>query len=378
MKLLHLSDLHLGIRINGFSMLEDQSYILGQILEIAKEEKPQAVLLCGDLYDKAVPPSEAVQLLDSFLVALSEMGIRVFAISGNHDSAERLSFGSRLMAGSGVYMAPVYHSGIQSLILEDEFGPVYFWMIPFVKPAQVRRFFPEEQIESYTDALERVIGSLDIDKKKRNVLLAHQFVTDGERSESEDVCVGGLDNVDSAVFDPFDYVALGHLHRPQHIGRGTLRYCGTPLKYSFSEKNDQKSVTVVELGEKGNITLRACPLRPLRDLRELRGTYEELTLRDNYMNTATQDYIKVILTDEEEIPSAMGRLRNVYPNIMSLQYDNTRTRQGGQEQALEAMEDKSPLDWFRELYRQQNGRDMSEIQQDFCRELIEKIGEERL
>lgn len=378
MKLLHLSDLHLGIRINGFSMLEDQSYILGQILEIAKEEKPQAVLLCGDLYDKAVPPSEAVQLLDSFLVALSEMGIRVFAISGNHDSAERLSFGSRLMAGSGVYMAPVYHSGIQPLVLEDEFGPVCFWMIPFVKPAQVRRFFPEEQIESYTDALEKVIGSLDIDKNKRNVLLAHQFVTDGERSESEDVCVGGLDNVDSAVFDPFDYVALGHLHRPQHIGRETLRYCGTPLKYSFSEKNDQKSVTVVELGEKGNITLRTRPLRPLRDLRELRGTYEELTFRDNYINTATQDYIKVILTDEEEIPSAIGRLRNVYPNIMSLQYDNTRTRQGGQEQVLEAMENKSPLDWFRELYRQQNGRDMSEIQQDFCRELIEKIGEERL
>lgn len=378
MKLLHLSDLHLGIRLNGFSMLEDQRYILKQILEIAQEEKPQAVLLCGDLYDKAMPSAEAVQLLDFFLVALAEMGIRVFAISGNHDSAERLSFGSRLMAGSGVYMAPVYHSGIQPLVLEDEFGPVYFWMIPFVKPAQVRRFFPEEQIESYTDALEKVIGSLDIDREKRNVLLAHQFVTDAQRSDSEDVCVGGLDNVDSGVFDPFDYVALGHLHRPQHIGRETLRYCGTPLKYSFSEKNDQKSVTVVELGEKGDITLRTCPLRPLRDMRELRGTYEELTLRDNYLGTATQDYIKVILTDEEEIPSAMGRLRNIYPNIMNLQYDNTRTRLGAGEQILDAMEEKSPLDWFRELYRLQNGRDMSETQLTLCRELIEKIGEERL
>lgn len=378
MKLLHLSDLHLGIRINGFSMLEDQRYILNQILEIAREEKPQAVLLCGDLYDKALPPAEAVQLLDWFLVALSEMGIRVFAISGNHDSAERLSFGSRLMAGSGVYVAPVYHSGIQPLVLEDGFGPVYFWMIPFVKPAQVRRFFPEEPIESYTSALEKVIGSLGLDKGKRNVLLAHQFVTDGERSESEDVCVGGLDNVDSSVFDGFDYVALGHLHRPQHIGRETLRYCGTPLKYSFSEKNDQKSVTVVELGDKGDITLRTCPLRPLRDMRELRGTYEELTLRDNYMGTDTQDYLRIILTDEEEIPSAMGRLRNIYPNTMNLLYDNTRTRHCGQEQILDAIEEKSPLDWFRELYRLQNGRDMSESQLTLCRELIEKIGEERL
>lgn len=376
MKLLHLSDLHLGIRINGFSMLEDQRHILNQILEIAKEEKPQAVLLCGDLYDKAMPPTEAVQLLDFFLVALAEMGIRVFAISGNHDSAERLSFGSRLMAGSGVYMAPVYHSGIQPLVLEDEFGPVYFWMIPFVKPAQVRRFFPEEQMESYTDALKKVIGGLGLDKGKRNVLLAHQFVTDGQRSDSEDVCVGGLDNVDSSVFDGFDYVALGHLHRPQHIGRESLRYCGTPLKYSFSEKNDEKSVTVVQLGEKGDITLRTRPLRPLRDLRELRGSYEELTLRDNYMGTATQDYIKVILTDEEEIPSAMGRLRNVYPNIMNLQYDNTRTRSCDREELLDGMEEKSPLDWFRELYRLQNGRDMSETQLRLCRELIEKIGEE--
>lgn len=377
MKLLHLSDLHLGIRINGFSMLEDQSYILDQILEIAKEEKPQAVLLCGDLYDKAVPPAEAVQLLDFFLVALSEMGVRVFAISGNHDSAERLSFGSRLMAGSGVYMAPVYHSGIQPLILEDEFGPVYFWMIPFVKPAQVRRFFPEEAIESYTDALCRVIGSLDLDQTQRNVLLAHQFVTDGERTDSEETSVGGLDNVDSTAFDSFDYVALGHLHRPQHIGRETLRYCGTPLKYSFSEKNDRKSVTVVELGDKGHFTLRTRPLRPLRDMRELRGTYEELTFRDNYINTATQDYIKVILTDEEEIPSAMGRLRNIYPNIMNLQYDNTRTRHVAWEEAWDVMEEKSELDWFRELYRLQNGRDMSEAQQSFCQELIEKIREER-
>lgn len=377
MKLLHLSDLHLGIRINGFSMLEDQRYIINQILEIAREEKPQGVLLCGDLYDKAVPPAEAVQLLDFFLVALSKMGIRVFAISGNHDSAERLSFGSRLMVGSGVYVAPVYHSGIQPLALEDECGPVYFWMIPFVKPAQVRRFFPEEPIESYTSALEKVIGSLDLDQTQRNVLLAHQFVTDGERTDSEEMSVGGLDNVDSAVFDGFDYVALGHLHRPQHIGRETLRYCGTPLKYSFSEKNDTKSVTVVQLGEKGDITLRTRPLRPLRDMRELRGTYEELTLRDNYLGTDTQDYIKVILTDEEEVPSAMGRLRNIYPNIMNLQYDNTRTRHVAREEAWDAMEEKSELDWFRELYRLQNGRDMSEAQQSFCRELIEKIREER-
>lgn len=378
MIVVHLSDLHLGKRVNGFSMLEDQRYILERILTVIDDEKPQAVVIAGDVYDKPVPPAEAVELFDDFLVKLSHRKITVFVISGNHDSPERLAFAARLMDGSGVHMAPVYNAMVQPFFLEDEFGPVGFYCLPFLKPAHVRRFFPEETIESYTDALRTAVNDLRADVKTRNVLITHQFVTGAAVCDSETVSVGGTDNVDAAVFDGFDYVALGHIHGPQSVGRQTLRYCGTPLKYSFSEANHKKSVTVVELRQKGSVAVRTVPLTPLRELREIRGSYEELTLRANYQGSNTEDYLHVTLTDEEDVPNALDRLRTIYPNIMKLDYDNTRTRAAQWIPDQTEMEHKSELELFQDFYAQQNGKPMSREQSDYCSRLIEQLREECL
>lgn len=299
MKWIHLSDLHLGKRVNGFSMVEDQAYILKEILEIVRREEPQGVLIAGDVYDKTVPSAEAVGMLDDFLVSLSRLGPQVFLISGNHDSPERLAFGGRLMEQSGVHLAPVYDGNLCRFTLQDAHGPVDVFLLPFLKPVHVRRFFPEETIESYTDALRVAIDHLGVEEGRRNVLVTHQFVTGAARCESEELSVGGSDNVDASVFAPFDYVALGHIHGPQQVGKPTIRYCGTPLKYSFSEANHEKSVTVVEMEEKGNVSIRTIPLTPLRDLREIRGSYEEVTLRDFYKGKDfREDYLHIILTDE--------------------------------------------------------------------------------
>lgn len=378
MKLIHLSDLHLGKRVNGFSMLEDQEYILREILEIIAGEAPDAVLIAGDVYDKGVPPTEAVELLDDFLFRLSQMKLQVFLISGNHDSPERLAFASRLIAPAGIHLSPVYGGAAEPVVLSDEYGPVNIYLLPFVKPVHVRRFFPEEKIESYNDALGTAVGALGIDPAQRNVLVTHQFVTGAATSESEEISVGGTENVDAAVFDGFDYVALGHIHGPQNIGSERLRYCGTPLKYSFSEAGHKKSVTVVELGEKGSLEVRTVPLHPLRDMREIRGSYEELTFRPNYEGTNLSDYLHVTLTDEEDVPDAIGKLRLIYPNLMKLDYDNSRTRSAGTLDDLEDAERKSPLVLFEEFYERQNGRPMSDEQAAFARELMEEIWEEKL
>ena len=378
MIVVHLSDLHLGKRVNGFSMLEDQRYILERILAVIDDEKPQAVVIAGDVYDKPVPPAEAVELFDDFLVKLARRKITVFVISGNHDSPERLAFAARLMDGSGVHMAPVYNAMVQPFFLEDEFGPVGFYCLPFLKPTHVRRFFPEETIESYTGALRTAVNDLRADVKTRNVLITHQFVTGAAVCDSETVSVGGTDNVDAAVFDGFDYVALGHIHGPQSVGRQTMRYCGTPLKYSFSEANHKKSVTVVELRQKGSVAVRTVPLTPLRELREIRGSYEELTLRANYQGSNTEDYLHVTLTDEEDVPNALDRLRTIYPNIMKLDYDNTRTRAAQWIPDQTEMEHKSELELFQDFYAQQNGKPMSWEQSDYCSRLIEQLREESL
>lgn len=376
MKLIHLSDLHLGKRVNEFSMLEDQEYILKQILAIIDDEKPDGVIIAGDVYDKSIAPAEAVQMFDDFLCSLAERKLQVFVLSGNHDSPERLAFGGRLMDGSGIHISPVYGGTVIPAEMEDEYGKVCVYMLPFIKPAHVRRWYEEETIENYTDAMNVAISHMNVDQSLRNVLVTHQFVTGAERSESENISVGGSDNVDVSVFDGFDYVALGHIHGPQHIGRETVRYCGTPLKYSFSEVGHKKSVTVVELGEKGNIGVRAIPLTPMRDMREIRGTYMELTKRENYLNTATEDYLHITLTDEEDVPDAIGRLRTVYPNLMKLDYDNERTRNTAHLNLIEDLEKKSPLALFEEFYKKQNGQDMSDEQRAFSASLISSIWEE--
>lgn len=376
MKLIHLSDLHLGKRVNEFSMLEDQAYILEQILTIIDAEQPQAILIAGDVYDKAVPSAEAIQLFDDFLCRLSRRRLQVFVISGNHDSAERIAFGGRLMDGSGIHLSPVYDGTVEPISLTDEWGGVDVYLLPFIKPAHVRRFFPEASIESYTDALAVAIAAMEVKEDHRNILLTHQFVTGALRSDSEQISVGGADNVDAAVFAPFDYVALGHIHRPQSIGREAVRYCGTPLKYSFSEAGHRKSVTAVELREKGDLTIRTHPLTPLHDLRELRGTYLDLTDRRNYAGTATEDYLHITLTDEEDIPDAVSKLRTVYPNLMKLDYDNTRTRYQMEITGGTEVERKSPLELFGELFEKQNNRPLSSGEESFLEGLIEKIWEE--
>lgn len=376
MKLIHLSDLHLGKRVNEFSMLEDQQYILTEILQIIDREKPDGVMIAGDVYDKSVPSAEAVALLDDFLVRLAKRDLQVFLISGNHDSPERMAFGGRLMAQSGVHLAPVYDGKVSPITLTDEYGPVNLYLLPFLKPAHVRRCFPEREILTYTDALAAAIEAMGVDTAQRNVLVTHQFVTGAARCDSEEISVGGTDNVDVSVFEPFDYVALGHIHGPQQVGRETVRYCGTPLKYSFSEAKHQKSVTVVELGEKGAVSVRTVPLTPMRDLAELRGTYEELTFRGFYDGTSyPRDYVHITLTDEEDIPDAVSKLRIIYPNLMKLDYDNKRTRAGI---VLEGAEDqqRSPLELLEEFYEKQNGKPMGEEQRAFAKSLMERIWEE--
>lgn len=375
MKLIHLSDLHLGKRVNEFSMLEDQEYILKEILGVIDQEAPAGVLIAGDVYDKPVPPAEAVHLFDDFLVSLARRQLQVFVISGNHDSAERIAFGGRLMAHSGIHLSPVYDGRVDSLSLEDAYGPVHIYLLPFLKPAHVRAAFPEKEISSYTDAVRAAVEEMKVNAAERNILVTHQFVTGAARSDSEEISVGGTDNVDAAVFADFDYVALGHIHGPQNIGSPRIRYCGTPLKYSFSERNHEKSVTVVELGKKGDLQIRTVPLRPRRDLREIRGTYEELTLRRNYEGTPREDYLHVILTDEEDVPDAMARLRTVYPNLMKLDYDNLRTRSAALLEGAEDRERKDELGLFAEFYEKQNGQPMNEAQRELAARLMRKLKE---
>lgn len=375
MKFIHISDLHLGKRVNEFSMLEDQKDILNKILKIIGEENPQGLLIAGDIYDKSIPTVEAIQLFDEFLCQLSKKKVPAFIISGNHDSAERIAFGGRLMKESGVYVAPAYSGKTDAITLEDEWGPVHIYLLPFVKPVNVKRFFEDDSIESYTDAVQCAVRQMNLNSDERNILVTHQFVTGAKRSESEDISVGGTDNVDVSVFDGFDYVALGHIHGPQKIGRETVRYCGTPLKYSFSEIHHEKSVTIVEMKEKGNVEIRTRKLEPLRDWCEIKGIYMKLTEKSYYENLDRESYMHVTLTDEEDIPEAVRKLQVIYPNLMKLDYDNQRTRGKSSFAEIEEVEEKTPYDIFEELYEKQNNQPMSEEQTQLIQNLVEQIWE---
>lgn len=379
MRFLHTADLHIGKRVNEFSMLEDQEYILRQILKTADKEQVEAVLIAGDVYDKQVPSAEAVRLFDWFLTQLNSRKLPVIVIGGNHDSVERLSFGAQIMEESGVYLTQSYDGKVVPVRLEDEYGPVNLWMLPFLKPAMVKRFFPEQDIVTYQDALETVIGNMELNREERNLLIAHQFVTGAVTGGSEDsveVFVGGVENVDASVFADFDYVALGHIHRAQSAGGEQIRYSGTPLKYSFSEIRHEKSVTIAELKEKGSLTVHQEPLKPLHDMREIRGSYEELVLRENYQGTDLEDYLHVILTDENDIPDVIGRLRSIYPNIMKLDYDNQRTRRNQELMKEEAAVEQSPMELLGQFFLQQNNQEMSPEQTEYARTLMETIRKE--
>ena len=374
MKILHLSDLHLGKRVNEFSMLEDQAYILDEIVGIVVEERPEAVIVAGDVYDKAIPPAEAVQLMDDFLCRLATLKTAVFVISGNHDSAERLAFASRLIEPSGIHLAPLYNGQVTPVSLLDEHGAVDFYLLPFLKPVHVRQAFPDKEISSYTDALRVAVEEMHVDPERRNVLVAHQFVTGATAAGSEELSVGGLDNVEVEVFDAFDYVALGHIHGAQRVGRESVRYCGSPLKYSFAEASQRKSVTLVTLGAKGEMEITLRDLHPRHDLRELKGTFAEIAARRMTTDESKEDYMHITLTDEEDVIDALAQLRLIYPNIMRLDYDNQRTRAASA--PLEAIELKRPLELFEELYQYQNGQPLSDEQRQLATEVIEKIWEQ--
>lgn len=377
MRFMHLADLHIGKKVNEFSMLEDQKYILGQVLELAHDQKVDGVLIAGDIYDKTVPSVEAVTLFDSFLTKLSEDDIPVYMISGNHDSVERVSFGARLMRKSQVYMASEYNGTVEMVSVQDGYGVIDIYLLPFLKPSYVRSALGEEaeEIKTYQEAVAYVMGKVKLNQTHRNLLVAHQFVTGAVTCDSEEYSVGGLDQVEVSCFEGFDYVALGHLHGAQTVGSDTVRYAGTLLKYSFSEVNHKKGVTIVELKEKGNTTVETYPLKPLHDMRKLRGSYEELTQKVNYDGTNTEDYVQITLTDEEDIFDAVGKLRTIYPNLMKLEYDNTRTRQNKQMQFVDTTEEKAPIELAEELFELQNNQPMRDTQREYLQAVMAEIWE---
>jgi len=375
MKFLHVSDLHLGKRLHETSFIEDQAEILNQILNVVDDEKPNGILIAGDVYDKSVPSAEAVSLFDAFLAQLANRKVKTFVISGNHDSPERIAFGSKIMDASGIYLSPVYDGTVTPIRLQDDFGEVNVYLLPFIKPAHVRRFYEDEEITSYTDAMKVAIAHMFVDESARNILVSHQFVTGGVRSESEEN-VGGTDNVDVTVFEPFDYVALGHLHAPQNCGE-KVRYCGTPLKYSFSEVAHEKSITVVTLGKKGDdLDLRTIPLKATRDMQKIKGSFAQLTSPDYYTNNPMVDaYLQITLTDEDDIPDAMARLQEIYRNALDLRYDNARTKADAVVDGGEISVEKSAYELFAEFFEQQNNVEMTPAQQDYMQKLIQTIKE---
>lgn len=385
MKVLHVSDLHIGKRVNGMSMLDDQRYILRQILDIAEKRQVSVLLIAGDVYDKASPSAEAVTVFDAFLTDAVAAGLRVLAIPGNHDSAERIAYAQGLLEKQGVCLPPVYAGEVERVELEDDHGPVEFWLLPFLKPGDVRRFFSDEEIgDDYSAALRVVLGACAIDQGKRNVVLSHQLVTAygtaPDRADDE-IKLGGMDNVDVSVYDAFDYVALGHVHRPQRVGRDTVRYSGSPLKYSFSEARYGKSVALIELGEKkpGDdvgecVSFELIPLVPLHDVREVRGTLADV-LAMGTAHDASQDYLHITLSDKHPQLDAMAKIHEVFPNAMMLDYDNvTVLIDRPQTQQLTAdLDSMDTLDLFSAFYESQVGNPLDDEQRDFARKLIAKV-----
>lgn len=375
MRFLHLADLHIGKRLNEFSLIEDQKFIFDKILNIIDEKKIEAVLIAGDVYDKPVPSAEAVTVLNSFLNSLAKRNLKVFVISGNHDSQERIGFGAELISRSGVYMSKPFSGNVETHKIKDEYGEINIYMLPFIKPAMVKHVYEEADIDSYDSAMAYVMEQTKVDESERNLLIAHQFVRGADRCDSEEVSVGGIDEVSVENFKRFDYVALGHLHSPQHIKSEFVRYSGTPLKYSFSEAKHQKTALIVDMKEKGNITLEKVPLIPKHDMIEIKGKYQEIMSKDFYKDIDRMDYAHVTLTDEQDVLHAMELLRTVYPNIMKLDYDNTRTRSNNEIKGGENVEKKQPLDLFKEFYELQNNQPMSREQVDFMDKLIKDVWE---
>ncbi len=383
MKILHLADLHFGKILQEQSLIEDQEYILKEIINIIKEKEIKALLISGDIYDRSVPPTEAVNLLDNFLkILIKDLKIKVFIISGNHDSKDRLGFGNKIFEDEGLYIESKYNGRLKKVRLEDEYGPLNIYMLPFIKPVEVKKFFEDDLENNYDLAINKIIEKEEIDKSERNIIMVHQFVTAGnvkpERTESEVLSLGGIENVDVSNFKSFDYVAIGHVHRPQKIGRDTARYAGTILKYSFSEINHNKSIPIIDIKEKGNITINLLPLKPLRDMREIKGPIEELIKEENYKEGNLEDYIKAIITNEEPVYDAIGKIKKIYPNTLKLEIQNSKTINSNTEQNinLEEVKKKSELELFSDFYKLQNNLELNEEQKEIVKNIISEVKHE--
>ena len=379
MKFLHLGDLHLGRSLGDFDLIEDQKYILDQILEIIEKENVDGVLIAGDVYDKSIPSEAATNLLDYFLCKLSESGVQTFMISGNHDSDDRLNYGSNLFEANQIYISALYHGTLDKRTVTDEYGEVNVYLLPFVKASQVRHFYPEETIDSYDDAVRVILKHADMDVTQRNVIVAHQFVT----GQSEDPALGGsegagtqsvglVEKIGYDCFDGFDYVALGHIHSPQRVGRDQVRYSGSPLKYSLSEVHNAKSVPVITMGKKGEVTLELIPLKPMRDLRHIKGNLKALLEPKNI--TDVEDFIYVTLTDEEIINDAMGIFQQTYPNTVKIDYDKSRTRAMEHVDISNIAENKSFSELIGDFYRLIYNCEMSGEEMDYMRAAAQEAG----
>ena len=367
MKFVHLSDLHLGKRLLERSLIEDQECLLKKIINIIRQEEPDSILIAGDIYDKSIPSAEAVELFDSFLSELAKEKQEVFMVSGNHDSAERIAFGSSIFTNSGIHISPVYNGKIEPVHFKD----ADLWLVPFIKPANVKRFYPDREISTYADAFEAAIGDMDLDEDRINIMVAHQFVTGAEKGGSEEMSIGGVDNIDASLMKDFDYVALGHIHKKQMMGQ-RIRYCGTPMKYSFSEISNRNSVTVIDITKK-DLQIREIDLVPKRDLKEIRGSFDEVMNEAYYAGMDLEDYYHIILTDEQDIPEGATKLRSVYRNLLKLDYDNTRTRNQNRVTSIDLAEEKTTLELFDDFYEMVNGKKMSEEQTRIMENVIEKV-----
>lgn len=383
MKILHLADLHFGKILQEQSLIEDQEYILKEIINIIKEKEIKALLISGDIYDRSVPPTEAVNLLDNFLkILIKDLKIKVFIISGNHDSKDRLGFGNKIFEDEGLYIESRYTGILKKVKLEDKYGPLNIYMLPFIKPVEVKKFFEEDLENNYDLAINKIIEKEEINENERNIIMVHQFVTAGnvkpERTESEVLSLGGIENVDVSNFNKFDYVAIGHVHRPQKIGRDTARYAGTILKYSFSEINHNKSIPIINIKEKSNITINLLPLKPLRDMREIKGPIEELIKEENYKESNVEDYIKAIITNEEPVYDAIGKIKKIYPNTLKLEIQNSKTINKNEEQNinLEEIKKKSELELFSDFYKLQNNLELNEEQKEIVKNIISEVKHE--
>lgn len=385
MRLLHLSDLHIGKQVNEFSLLEDQALMLETVVGIVEQRDVDAVIIAGDVYDRSAPSADAVACFDKFLSSLADTGAACFIIPGNHDSAERIAYAAHLLEKNRVHIAPVYDGTVVRRTLTDEYGETTFWLFPFIRPASVKRLFPDDDIPDYTAAMQHVIETCDIDPTRRNVAIAHQFVTysgiEPDRSDSE-LSLGGIDNVDASVFDAFDYVALGHIHRPQQVGRKTVRYSGSLLKYSASEIDYDKSAPLITLKEKGDVEVELVALAPVRDMVRIKGPLEKLVSTEATAELDERDrnhYVHAVLTDEFAPIDALSALRAVYPNVMSISFDNARTAAAQEEcgGVAENVDRIDPIDLFARFYREQNGADMTDAQYEAVREALEESEEDR-